>query len=207
MTGILGKKLGMMHFFTEEGHAKGVTAIEAGPCFVTQVKAEEKHGYNAIQLGFVEVKRLNSPENGHLKRAGRLLKHIREFRSDDVTGFESGQKISVSIFSPGDFVDVTGISKGKGFAGGVKRYHFGGGPKTHGQSDRHRAPGSIGSTTYPGRVIKGTRMAGHMGNHRVTVKNLKVAQVDPDRNLLLVNGGVPGAVNGILIIRKSARNR
>ena len=163
----------------------------------------EKDGYKAVQLGFMEAKRLNSPEKGHLKTTGRLLKHLREFAVDDGSSLEVGQKIDVGMFQPGDLIDVCGVSKGKGFAGGVKRYHFGGGPKTHGQSDRHRAPGSIGATTYPGRVIKGTRMAGRMGGDRVTARHLQIVQVDVDRNLLLVKGAVPGAPNAIVMIRKS----
>jgi len=201
--GIIGRKIGMTQLFREDGEIV-VTAIEAGPCFVTQVKTKEKDGYNAIQLGFGEAKRLNSPERGHLKGIG-LLKHLREFRVEDVSSFTPGQKVDVDIFKPGDLVDVTGTSKGRGFAGVVKRHHFAGGPKTHGQSDRHRAPGSVGATTFPGRVLKGMRMAGHMGNARVTVRNLRVVDVDPARHLLLVEGAVPGGRNGLLLIRKATR--
>ena len=207
MEGILGKKLGMASVIGESGVMEGVSAIEAGPCFVTQIKTVDRDGYDAVQIGFDEVKRLNSPEKGHLEKADRLLKHLREFRSDDPGSFSVGQKIDVSIYKPGDRVDITGTSKGKGFAGGVKRYHFGGGPKTHGQSDRHRAPGSIGGTTFPGRVWKGTRMAGQMGNKRATVQHLEVVRADPDRNLLLVKGAVPGARGGLLFIRKSGRGK
>jgi len=190
--GIIGKKLGMTQMFMDDGRAEAVTAIEAGPCTVIQVKTVAKERYSAAQLGFGGAKRLNSP-----------LRYLREFRVDDVEGIEVGQKVDVSLFQAGDLIDVTGMSKGKGFAGVVKRYHFAGGPKTHGQSDRHRAPGSIGATTSPGRVFRGQRMAGHMGNARVTVCDLKVLQADPDRNLLLVKGAVPGAKNGILLIKKS----
>lgn len=207
LLGLIGKKLGMTQIFEEDGTLEGVTAIEAGPCLVTQIKTEAKDGYNAVQLGFGEVKKLNSPQRGHLKGTGHQLKHLREFRIDDLSSIEVGQKIDVSIFKAGDRVDVIGISKGKGFAGGVKRYHFSGGPKTHGQSDRHRAPGSIGGTTFPGRVLKGTRMAGHMGNAKVTQGNLKVIQADPDRNLLLLEGATPGAKNGLLLIRKSNKGK
>jgi len=192
----------MTHIFGEDGRVEPVTAIEAGPCFVTQIKKREKEGYDTVQLGFGLAKRLNSPEKGHLKKVG-LLKHLREFKASDIDSIEVGQKVNVSLFKPGDLVNVTGISKGKGFAGVVKRHHFAGGPKTHGQSDRHRAPGSIGATTSPGRVLKGMRMAGHMGNERVTVRHLKVVQADADRNLLLVRGAVPGARNGLVIINKS----
>lgn len=201
--GVIGRKIGMTQLFREDGETV-VTAIEAGPCVITQVKTKEKDGYNAIQLGFGDTKRLNSPEKGHLKGLG-LFKHLREFRVEDVSGFTLGQKVDVDIFKPGDLVDVTGTSKGKGFAGVVKRHHFAGGPKTHGQSDRHRAPGSVGATTFPGRVLKGTRMAGHMGNVRVTVRNLKVVKVDTARHLLLVEGAVPGGRNGLVLVRKAVK--
>jgi large subunit ribosomal protein L3 len=202
--GILGRKLGMTQIFDEEGNLEAVTVIEAGPCFVSQVKTQARDGYNAVQLGFGEINRLNSPEKGHLKGVGHQLKYLREFRVNQPSSVKIGQKMDVSIFQKGNRVDITGTSKGKGFAGVVKRHGFGGGPKTHGQSDRHRAPGSIGGTTFPGRVLKGTRMAGHMGNSRVTVRNLKVIEADPDRNLLLIGGAVPGAVNGLLLIVKSS---
>ena len=200
--GIIGKKLGMTQIFRDNGRAEAVTAIEAGPCAVTQVKTGAKEGYSSVQLGFGEVKRLNSPQRGHLKGLGQF-RYLREFRVDDTEAIEAGKKIDVSLFKPGDLVDITGVSKGKGFAGVVKRHHFAGGPKTHGQSDRHRAPGSIGATTSPGRVFKGMRMAGHMGNSRVTVRHLEIFEADATRNLLLVRGAVPGARNGLLLIRKS----
>lgn len=202
ISGIIGRKIGMTQIFQENGRVEAITAIEAGPCFVTQVKRVAKGGYDAVQLGFGTAKRLNLPEKGHLKNVG-LLKHLREFEASDIDSIEVGQKVDASIFEPGDLVDVTGISKGKGFAGVVKRYHFAGGPKTHGQSDRHRAPGSIGATTTPGRVFKGKRMAGHMGDERVTVRRLKVVEADAERNLLLVHGAVPGAKTGLVTIRKS----
>ncbi len=204
-SGLIGRKIGMTRVFTEGGTVESVTAIEAGPCIVTQVKSVGKEGYNAVQLGFGEAKRLNSPERGHLGKLG-LFKHLREFRVEDTSDIELGHRIDVSLFQPGDLVDVVGVSKGRGFAGTVKRHHFAGGPKTHGQSDRHRAPGSIGAGTDPGRVLKGHKMAGHMGAQRVTVKHIKVVQADPDRNLLLVEGAVPGARNGLLEIRKSRGN-
>ncbi len=201
--GIIGRKLGMTQIFKEKsGEVVGVTAIEAGPCTVIQLKTAEKDGYNAAQLGFGQAKRLNSPERGHLKEMGQF-RYLREFRLDDVQGVEVGQKLDVTMFKAGDLIDVIGTSKGKGFAGVVKRHHFAGGPKTHGQSDRHRAPGAIGSTTAPGRVWKGTRMAGRMGGARVTVQRLQVVEAYPDRNLLLVNGAVPGATKGLLLIKKS----
>ena len=204
--GIIGRKLGMTQVFGDDGKAKAITAIEAGPCTVTQVKTIVEKGYSAAQLGFSEVKRLKSPLKGHLKELGQF-KYLREFRVADTEAIKVGDKIDVSLFKAGDLVDITGISKGKGFAGVVKRHHFAGGPKTHGQSDRHRAPGSIGATTSPGRVFKGLRMAGHLGNSRVTVRHLQVFETDPTRNLLLVEGAVPGAKNGLLLIRKSAGRR
>ena len=202
--GIIGRKLGMGQIFTDKGKAEGVTAIEAGPCVVTQVKTTAKEGYIAAQLGFGEAKRLSSPQRGHLKGLGQF-KYLREFRVADSEGIKVGDKVDVSLFKPGDLVDITGVSKGKGFAGVVKRHHFAGGPKTHGQSDRHRAPGAIGATTSPGRVLKGMRMAGHMGNSRVTARHLEVYEADPARNLLLVRGAAPGAKNGLLVIKKSGR--
>ena len=201
--GIIGKELGRTQVFREDGTAEAVTAIEAGPCAVVQVRTVDKEGYNAAQLGFGETRRLKSPERGHLKGTGQF-KYLREFRVDDIEAIEVGQKVDVTLFKDGDLVDITGVSKGKGFAGVVKRHHFAGGPKTHGQSDRHRAPGSIGATTTPGRVFKGMRMAGHMGNRRVTACNLEVFEADPARNLLLIKGAVPGGRNGLLLIRKSA---
>jgi len=192
----------MTRVFSEDGRVEPVSVIEAGPCLVTQVKTASRYGYQAVQLGYEEAKKLNKPESGHLKRVGPL-RHLKEFRVDDLGDAQVGQKVDVGVFQAGDLVDVIGTSKGKGFAGGVKRHHFHGGPKTHGQSDRHRAPGSIGSGTSPGRVWKGTRMAGHMGNHRVTTSNLKVVLVDPERNLLLVRGTVPGANNGMLVVQAS----
>ncbi len=200
--GIIGKKLGMAQIFRDNGKVEAVTAIEAGPCAVVQVKTMAREGYNALQLGFGQAKRLSSPQRGHLKDLGQF-RYLREFKTDDIDGVQVGDRIDVGLFQAGDLVDVTGVSKGKGFAGVVKRHGFSGGPKTHGQSDRHRHPGSIGATTSPGRVLKGTLMAGHMGNQRVTVRKLEVFQTDPERNLLLVRGAVPGASNGLLLIRKS----
>ena len=199
--GIIGKKVGMTQIFRDNGKAEAVTVVEAGPCSVIQIKTVAKEGYNAVQLGFGEAKRLKSPERGHLRGLGQF-KHLREFRVDDIGDIQV--KVDVSLFKAGDLIDVTGVSKGKGFAGVVKRHGFAGGPKTHGQSDRHRHGGSIGATTSPGRVLKGTRMAGRMGNQRVTVRKLEVLKADPVRNLLLVKGAVPGAKNGLLLITKSA---
>ncbi len=203
---ILGRKLGMTHIFEENGVMVPVTAIEAGPCFVTQVRTIERDGYEAVQLGFGQAKRLTKPEKGHLKNLP-ALRHLREVEATDIGSIEVGAKVDASVFEPGELVDVVGVSKGKGFAGVVKRHHFSGGPKTHGQSDRHRAPGSIGATTTPGRVVKGLRMAGHMGNERVTVQNLRVVRADADNNVLLVRGAVPGAANGVVLVKKAVKSR
>ena len=201
---MMGRKLGMTQIFRDNGRAEAVTVVEAGPCTVVQVKTQAKEGYNAAQLGFGQARRLKSPQVGHLKDLGKF-RYLREFRLEDTEGVSVGDSIDVSLFQAGDLVDVTGVTKGRGFAGTVKRHGFAGGPKTHGQSDRHRAPGSIGASASPGRVFKGTRMAGHMGCQRVTVKKLEVVQTDPQRNLLLVRGAVPGAKNGLLLIGKSGK--
>jgi large subunit ribosomal protein L3 len=203
--GIIGKKIGMTQLFQESGETVAVTAIEAGPSVITQVKNRDRDGYDAVQVGFVENKvrqsRLSSPEKGHLRDLENV-RYLREFRADDISSIKRGDKVDVGFLKQGDLVNVIGLSKGRGFAGVVKRHHFAGGPKTHGQTDRHRAPGSIGATTFPGRVLKGKRMAGHMGNRRVTARKLEVMQADPERNLLLVKGAVPGANGGLLVIEK-----
>jgi large subunit ribosomal protein L3 len=211
--GILGKKLGMTQVYGKGGNTEAITAIEAGPCTVTQVKTIEKDGYIAAKLGFGEVKKQKTAKKGKAKAAKAKeketikYKYMREFRFEETPKMEVGQKIDVSLFKAGDIVDAIGISKGKGFAGGVKRYHFNGGPKTHGQSDRWRAPGSVGSNTSPGRVYKGLRMAGHLGSARITVSNLEVLEADPARNLLLVKGAVPGMTNGLVIIQRAKREK
>ena len=205
--GLIGKKIGMTQIFDDTGAALPVTIIEAGPCYVTQVRTVESEGYSAVQLGFEEVKqkRLTGGELGHLKRNNLPpLRYLREFRTKQPQVSE-GEKIDASQFSIGDRVEVVGISKGKGFAGGVKRYHFGGGIKTHGQSDRWRAPGSRSATTTPGRVFKGSRGAGHMGDDRVTAQNLKVVLVDVERNLIGVNGSVPGSRGGLVVIKETRK--
>jgi large subunit ribosomal protein L3 len=202
--GLLGKKIGMTQIFTEGGEVVPVTVIQAGPCYVTQIKSEDQDGYSAVQIGFAHAKRLNKPERGHLGDQPPL-RHLREIRTDDVGEYTLGQMLDVSQFKPGDLVDVTGTSKGRGFAGAVKRHGFKGGPKTHGQSDRWRAVGSIGSGTTPGRVWKGMRGPGHMGNERVTTLNLEVVRVDPERNLLALKGAVPGSKRGLLFIRNAAK--
>jgi large subunit ribosomal protein L3 len=206
-TGLLGRKVGMTQVFDESGRVVPVTVIQAGPCWVTQVKTEATDGYNAIQIGFEETRRLKQPQRGHLAKAqAPMLRYLREWRVEDPAQFEVGQRLDVSIFEPGERVAVIGTSKGKGFQGVVKRHGFGGGPRTHGQSDRLRAPGSIGPGTTPGRIIKGLRMAGKMGHERVTVKNLQVVRADADRNLLLVKGAVPGPREGLVMIRKESAN-
>lgn len=205
--GMIGKKLGMSQIFDSAGLAHPVTVIEVGPCVVTQVKTQESDGYAAVQLGFGLDSRLNRPEKGHRQASGFMSRTLREVTADDVSEFSVGQVIKADTFSEGDLVDVIGTSKGRGFQGGVKRHGFSGGPKTHGQSDRLRAPGSIGSSATPGRVFKGMRMAGRMGNDRVTVQNLKVLRVDAERNLLLVEGSVPGANQGTVLVQRAVKAR
>jgi len=206
--GLIGKKVGMTQIFDPDGAAVPITLIEAGPCFVTQVRTPENEGYSAVQLGFEEVKpkRLTAGELGHLKKHEMPpLKFLREFRSKDPQ-VKEGDQIGVSVYTVGDKVDVIGTSKGKGFAGGVKRYHFRGGPRTHGASDRERAPGSRSATTTPGRVYKGSRGPGHMGDDRVTAQNLKVVLVDPERNLLGVCGAIPGPRGGLVLINEARKS-
>ena len=202
--GVLGRKLGMVQVFDPEGRMRGATVIEAGPCLITQIKTSDSDGYDAGQLGFGSAKRRNKPMRGHLKQQGDL-RYLREFKVDEPSKHAIGERIGVEMFEPGDRVNVTGTSKGRGFAGVVKRYHFAGGPKTHGQSDRHRARGSIGAGNTPGRVFKGMRMAGHMGAEPVTVRRLEVLQSDPARGLLIVAGSVPGPKDGLLKIRYDAK--
>lgn len=210
MKSILGKKIGMTQIYGDNGEIVPVTVIEAGPCFVTQIKTTEADGYSAVQIGFDEVKpnRLTKPELGHLKRADApSLRHLSEFDLDEGDSFELGQRLDASLFEVGDVVDVTGTSKGKGFAGVIKRHNFQRQRKTHGQSDRERARGSSGAGTTPGRVFKGMRMAGRMGNERVTVQNLKVVLVDAERNMLAIKGAVPGAKDGLVMISRAVKSR
>lgn len=202
--GLLGRKLGMTQVFRNDGTVTGATVIQAGPCVVTQLRTVARDGYEAVQIGFGEAKRLNKPERGHLKDNGDL-RHLQEFRGP-VGEMTVGQRIGPEIFEEGTLIDVAGTSIGRGFAGTVKRHHFSGGPKTHGQSDRHRAPGSIGAGTTPGRVFKGTKMSGHMGAETVTTQGLEVLRVDTARNLLFVKGSVPGFRNGLVRIRRSRKN-
>ncbi|OQY37026.1 MAG: 50S ribosomal protein L3 [Anaerolineaceae bacterium 4572_5.2] len=204
LKGLIGKKIGMTQIFDENGAILPITLIEAGPCYVTQVRSPQKEGYSAVQLGFVEIapKRLTGGQRGHLKVNDLPpLRFLREFRvkSPEV---KTGDKVTVDIFSVGERVDITGTSKGKGFQGGMKRHGFGGGPKTHGQSDRQRSPGSAGAGSTPGRVFKGKRMPGRMGNERVTSQSLKVVLVDAERNLLGVMGSVPGSKGGLVTIKE-----
>jgi len=202
--GIIGKKIGMTQLFDEKGEVHGVTVVEAGPCTVVQVKSPENDGYSAVQLGFGAAKRVNQPMKGHLKGLGDF-RNLREVRVGDPSQWKTGQKVGAELFQAGDHIDVTGVSKGRGFAGGVRRWGFRGGPRTHGQSDRLRAPGSIGAGNAPGRVLKGLHMAGHMGDARVTVRNLRVIESDPAKGLLFIEGAVPGGKNGLLRIRLSAK--
>jgi large subunit ribosomal protein L3 len=203
--GILGRKLGMLQAFDRDGTVVSVTVIEAGPCTVLQVKGRDHDGYEAVQLGFGERKRVNQPLKGHFKGLG-AFRYLREFSVNDISQWQVGQKVGTEIFEPGDLVHVSGVSKGRGFAGVVKRHGFRGGPKTHGQSDRHRAPGSIGAGTSPGRVLKGMRMAGHMGNRQVTVRNLEVVESNAGRGVLMVKGSVPGGKNALLRIRLARKH-
>ena len=208
MRGILGKKVGMTQLFDEKGNVVPVTIIDAGPCYITQVKTTESDGYNAIQLAFEEVaeRKLSKGERGHLQKAGvPTLRQVREVRSTEPPAHTLGDVIKADIFQEGDIVDVIGISKGRGFAGAVKRHGFSGGPKTHGQSDRHRATGSRGAGTTPGHTFPGTRAPGHMGNQRVTVQNLKIALVDPERNLIAIRGAVPGPRTGLVFVRDAVK--
>lgn len=221
MKGILGKKVGMTQIFDDKGGIVPVTVIEAGPCYVTQVKTQDQDGYQAIQLGFESVKeqRLSRGERGHLGLLKTDEKHpkrralanvpavrfVREFAIKGDEGYAEGQKITADIFAVGEHVDVVGTSKGKGFAGVVKRHHFHGGPRTHGQSDRQRAPGSVAQTTTPGKIHKGKRMGGHLGDERVTIQNLAVVMVDAERNLIAVRGPIPGATGSLVMIRQARK--
>lgn len=204
VAGILGEKVGMTRAFNENGDSIPVTVILAGPCQVIQKKNIEKDGYNAVQLGFKEVKekKISKPITGHLKKyKAKSLKHIREFKVDDPSKCLSGTEVKVDIFKEGDKVDIIGISKGKGFAGAIKRHNFSGGPKTHGQKEYFRSVGSIGATD-PARVFKGQKLPGHMGTDRVTIKNIEVVKIYLERNLILVKGSVPGAKGAMLVINK-----
>ena len=207
MKGILGKKLGMTQIFTEEGIVVPVTVVEAGPHVVTQVKTVEKDGYNAIQVGFEDAKEksLNKPQKGHLAAANVLKKHLKEFRVDAVEEFTVGQEIKADLFAAGEKIDVTGTSKGKGFQGPIKRHGQSRGPESHG-SRYHRRPGSMGACSFPGRVFKNKKLAGHMGSVKVTVQNLEVVRVDADKNLILVKGAIPGAKGSVVTIKEAVKS-
>ncbi|MCH8847352.1 MAG: 50S ribosomal protein L3 [Chloroflexi bacterium] len=200
LSGLIGRKIGMTHFFGAESQVVPVTVLEVGPCVVTQVRTATRDKYDAVQIGFGRAKALNQPASGHLKASGAQVKHLREFRADDVSAFSVGQTLNVTQFQEGDLVDVTSTTKGRGFQGVMKRHGFAGGKRSHGQKDRDRAPGSIGAGTFPGRVVKGKRMPGHMGNRRVTARKLRVEKVDGDRNLLMVRGAVPGARSTLVTV-------
>ena len=199
--GLIGKKIGMTHLFASEARVIPVTVLEVGPCVVTQVRTEERDGYEAVQIGYGSVKQLTKPAAGHLAASGARVRHLREFGADDVSSYKVGQELRVNQFQADDIVDVVSTTKGRGFQGAMRRHGFGGGQKTHGQGDRGRAVGSIGAGTYPGRVLKGKKMPGHMGNKRKTVRKLKVVEVDAERNLLFVRGAVPGARNTTVMVR------
>ena len=207
MKGILGTKLGMTQIFTEEGIVLPVTVVEAGPVVVTQIKTTEKDGYNAIQVGFKDAKEktLNKPQKGHLAAANVLKKHLKEFRVDSVEGYTVGQAINADLFAAGEIIDVTGISKGKGFQGPIKRHGQSRGPESHG-SRYHRRPGSMGACSFPGRVFKNKKLAGHMGSVKVTVQNLEVVKVDADKNLILVKGAIPGAKGSVVTIKEAIKS-
>ncbi len=206
MPGLLGKKIGMTNIYTEDGVNIPVTAIEAGPCTVTLIRTEEKDGYNALQIGFGvrKEKHLNKPQSAYYKKNNLVpAKYIREFRNFDITEYKVGDVVTTEIFTEGEKVNVVSKSKGKGFQGVMKRHGFSGvGGRTHGQKDRERAPGSIGQSSSPSRVLKGTRMAGRTGNERVTIKNLQVVKIIPEKNIIFVKGSVPGAINSVVEINK-----
>ena len=206
MKGILGRKIGMTQIFTEAGEVVPVTVVEAGPVVVTQVKTIENDGYNAVQVGFVDAKEksLNKPQKGHLAAANTLKKHLKEFRVESVDAYTVGQEIKADVFAAGEMIDVTGISKGKGFQGPIKRHGQSRGPESHG-SRYHRRPGSMGACSYPGRVFKNKKLAGHMGSVKVTVQNLEVVRVDADKNFILVKGAIPGAKGSVVTIKEAAK--
>jgi len=206
--GILGTKLGMTQIFTEDSRAVPVTVIQAGPCVITQVRTKERDGYEAIQLAYGDSRRgrATKPVEGHFKAAGaKPAPHLIELRTEAAGTYEPGQQITVDIFQPGEHADVIGVSQGKGFAGPMKRHGFAGMGASHGTERKHRSPGAIGACATPSRVFKGTRMAGQMGNARVTVLNLEVMESDPARNLLLLKGAVPGPTGGLVMVRSSVK--
>ena len=205
--GILGEKLGMTQVFSDDGRAVPVTVLRAGPCTVTQVRTAERDGYAAVQLGFGEVaqKRLNKPEAGHLARSKATVRSLVEIRTDDAASYELGRELKADLFAAGERVDVVGVSKGKGFAGAMKRWNFAGKEASHGTERKHRSPGSVNAGTTPGRVFKGKKLPGHLGHERVTVLNLEVVEADPERHLLLIKGAVPGPNGGLLLVRNAVK--
>lgn len=208
--GIIGRKLGMTQIFHEDGSLIPVTVIEAGPCSVVQKKTKEKDGYNALQLGFLpkNVQRVNKPLSGHFKKAGvSPCYHLKEFRVEEVGKYEIGQEINVNLFKPGDIVDVTSLSKGKGFAGVIKRHGFHGSPGSHGTHEYFRHGGSVGSATYPHHTFKGLKMPGQHGNKKVTLQNIEVVDIKEDQSLILLKGGVPGGRNGWIVIRNATKKK
>lgn len=206
--GILGRKIGMTQVFDEDGHAVPVTVVEAGPCRVAQVKTPEKDGYTAVQLSFGAPKRVTKPLAGHFAKANiDPARYVVELRLDELGEYILGGEILADVFATGEVVDVVGVTKGKGFAGGMKRHNFSGLGAGHGVQKKHRSPGSVGACATPARVFKGTRMAGHMGHRRVTTLNLKVIAADPERNLLLLRGAVPGPKGGLVMVRSAVRVR
>jgi large subunit ribosomal protein L3 len=204
--GILGRKIGMTQVFDDEGHAIPVTVVEAGPCRIAQVKTPETDGYHAVQLAFGEPRRVNKPMLGHFKKANvDPARTLVELRLEEPSDYQLGMELKADVFEPGETVDVIGVTKGKGFAGAMKRHHFHGLSASHGTKRKHRSPGSIGACATPARVFKGTRMAGHLGHVRVTTLNLRVIKADPEKNLLLIRGAVPGPKGGLIMVRSAIR--
>ncbi len=205
---LIGQKVGMTQIYDHHGTLVPVTVVQAGPCSILQILSKDRHGYDGLQVGFGDVKEtaLTKPEAGHFKKVGITPnRFVREIRTDKASAFQIGQSLKVDVFAPGEYVDVRGVSKGKGFAGAMKRHNFGGGPSTHGQSDRQRAPGSSGSNTYPGRVFKGKRFPGHLGHANITVQHLEVIEVIPEKDLLLIKGAIPGPQQSIVEIRQTLK--
>ena len=205
---ILGEKLGMTQVFADDGSAVPVTVLRAGPCTVTQIRTTERDGYAAVQIGFGEVaaKRLNKPETGHLAPSkAPALRSLVEIRTADAASYELGTELKADVFAPGDMVDVVGVSKGKGFAGAMKRWNFKGKEASHGTERKHRSPGSVNAGTTPGRVFKGKKLPGHLGHERVTVLSLQIVEADPERNLLLIRGAVPGPNGGLVLVRNAVK--
>ncbi len=208
--GIIGRKLGMTQIFLEDGSVVPATVIEAGPCKVIQKKTQEKDGYNALQLGFLpkEERKVNKPLAGHFKKAGAAPCYfVKEFRTENLEGYELGQEVTLNLFKPGDIVDITGLNKGRGFAGGIKRHGWHGFPASRGTHEYFRHGGSVSANSYPAHVFKGHRMPGHYGNKRVTLQNITVVEVKEDQNLILLKGGVPGAPNGWVLIRSATKEK